>query len=264
MANANLYTWKEAIVKILEEEKTALHYTKIAELISEREYRTSLGRTPQDTVGSVITVDINKYMESSVFTKVDKGTYILKQFIDGYSQPLIEENISKVIDVENIKIINAFGIHWNRDFVHWTTTPNLLGVQQTGAEGINFKSQIGIYLLHDNREIIYIGQAIGQTLGQRLKNHTSDRLSGRWDRFSWFGFYPVNSEGELNTNKNFENISIQNLGDTLEAILIESIEPRQNRKQGNLFTGLEYLQQEAPEIKTRIRKQLLIELTNNL
>ena len=30
--------WKEAIEKVLEEERKALHYTKIAELISERGY----------------------------------------------------------------------------------------------------------------------------------------------------------------------------------------------------------------------------------
>ena len=46
--------------------------------------------------------------------------------------------------------------------------------------------------------------------------------------------------------------------------MIESIEPRQNRKQGNLFFGLEYLQQEAPEIKKKQKEQLLRELTDKL
>ncbi len=109
-----------------------------------------------------------------------------------------------------------------------------------------------------------LNQAINQPLGQRLKNHTLDRLSGRWDRFSWFGFYPVNENGGLDNNKKYENISVQNLGDTLEAVLIESIEPRQNRKQGNLFFGLEYLQQEAPEIKKKMKEQIIKELTDKL
>ena len=52
-------TWKEAIAKVLEEEKRALHYTEIAELISEREYRRNFGATPQDTVSAQITTDIN-------------------------------------------------------------------------------------------------------------------------------------------------------------------------------------------------------------
>jgi hypothetical protein len=113
-------------------------------------------------------------------------------------------------------------------------------------------------LLHDSRETIYVGQAIEQPLGQRLKNHTNDRLGGRWDRFSWFGFYPVNKNGNLLTDIKLDNITAQNLGDILEAILIESIEPRQNRKQGNLFFGLEYLQQEAPEIKKRLKEQISV------
>jgi hypothetical protein len=50
----------------------------------------------------------------------------------------------------------------------------------------------------------------------------------------------------------------------LEAILIESIEPRQNRKQGNSFVGLEFLQQEAPEIKQKQKKQVIDELTKLL
>jgi hypothetical protein len=261
--------WKEAIEKVLEEEKKALHYTDIAELISERGYIKSLGATPQNTVSSNLTTDINTYKEKSIFAKVDKGIYILRKFLDYHSQLLTEEETGgkiseKRIRTENNKVINAFGIYWYRDRVHWKTIPDLLGIQQSGASEVNFKDQIGIYLLHDNREIIYVGQAIDQPLGQRLKYHTSDRLSGRWDRFSWFGFYPVNEKGGLDNNKKFENISVQNLGDTLEAILIESIEPRQNRKQGNLFPGLEYLQQEAPELKKKMKEQLIKELTDKL
>jgi hypothetical protein len=49
-----------------------------------------------------------------------------------------------------------------------------------------------------------------------------------------------------------------------DAILIESIEPRQNRKQGNLFYGLQYLQQEAPEIKKRLKVDIIRELVVKL
>ena len=261
--------WKEAIVKVFEDEKKALHYTDIAELIAERGYRRSLGATPQDTVSANMTTDINNNKEKSIFAKVDKGIYILRKFLDDSSQLVTEEIEDELIVTEKIKkerykIINAFGIYWNRNLVHWKTTPDLLGIQQIGASEVNFRDQIGIYLLHDSRETIYVGQAIEQTLGQRLKNHTTDRLGGRWDRFSWFGFYPVNENGKLLTDIKLDNITVQNLGDILEAILIESIEPRQNRKQGNLFFGLEYLQQEAPEIKKRLKEQIIKELTDKL
>jgi len=260
--------WKEAIVRVFEEEKKALHYTEIAELIAQRGYRKSLGATPQDTVSANMTTDINTNKESSIFAKVDKGIYILRKFLNDPSIQITggTENIIAVSKktIDRIKIINAFGIFWNRNLVHWKSIPDLLGIQQIGASEVNFKDQIGIYLLHDSRETIYVGQAIDQSLGQRLKAHTSDRLGGRWDRFSWFGLRPVTENGKLQADIKFENLTIQDIGDILEAILIESIEPRQNRKQGNLFFGLEYLQQEAPEIKKKQKEQLLRELTDKL
>jgi len=265
--------WKKAIAKVLDEEKKQLHYTEIAELIAQRGYRTSLGATPQSTVTALLVTDIKR--ENSIFAKIDKGTYILKKFL---KETRGNNEIDKIIidkkdvqtnrkkrDNNNNKIINAFGIYWNRDLVHWkSATPDLLGIQQIGAKEVNFKDQKGIYLLHDSRETIYVGQAIEQTLGKRLKDHTADRLAGRWDRFSWFGFYPVNEDGKLNLDAQFKDFTIQHLGDILEAILIESIEPRQNRKQGNSFIGLEFLQQEAPEIKQSRKKQMLDELSKLL
>ncbi len=261
--------WKDAIVKVFEDEKKALHYTEIAELIAEKGYRKSLGATPQDTVSASITTDINTHKEKSIFARVDKGIYILRKFLDDTSQLEAADMESEAATIEKItkeihKIINSFGIYWNRELVHWKSYPDLLGIQQVGASEVNFKEQIGVYLLHDGRETIYVGQAIEQPLGKRLKMHTIDRLSGRWDRFSWFGFYPISDKGKLITDIKFGNITFQNLGDLLEAVLIESIEPRQNRKQGNLFSGLEFLQQEDPEIQKIRKQQLIRELTEKL
>lgn len=256
-------TWRNAIIKVLEEEEKALHYTEIAELIAEREYRKSFGATPQDTVSAQLTTDINKKGEKSLFAKVDRGVYILRKFLDDENQKLIQEKEVKSVNTkdnreERFKTINSFGIYWNRDLVYWeNTSPDLFAVQQKGAEPTNFKEQVGIYLLHDSRETVYVGQAIKRPLGIRLREHTLDRLSGRWDRFSWFGFYPVNESGKLINDIRFDDLTIEQIGDLLEAILIESIEPRQNRRQGNLFYGLEYLQQEAPELKERKIKQTI-------
>lgn len=256
-------TWKKAIIKVLGEEAKALHYTEIAELISERRYRQNFGATPQDTVNAELNSDINTKGERSDFARVDRGIYILRKFLDSKSQIIIQEKETRSISAKNdknepLKIINSFGIYWNRSFVFWeSSNPDLLAVQQKGAQPINFRNQIGIYMLHDSRETIYVGQAIRRPLSLRLREHTQDRLSGRWDRFSWFGFYPVNEHGKLITNISFNTLTIEQMGDLLEALLIESIEPRQNRKQGNLFYGLEYLQQEAPELKEKQMKQTI-------
>ncbi len=265
---ANL-KWKEAIVKVLEEEKKALHYTEIAEIIAKRGYRKSLGATPQDTVSANMTTDINTNKEKSIFAKVDRGYYILRKYLDDAAQLLTDDSKSKSKTnpeavKDKLRIVNAFGIYWDRSLVHWKSNPELLGIQQVGAKPVNFQSQIGVYLLHDTRETIYVGQAIDQPLAQRLRNHISDRLSGRWNRFSWFGFYPVNKTGTLSLDIDFKNLTVRDIADILEAILIESIEPRQNRKQGNLFSGIEYLQVESPELQKKQKEQMLKELTKNL
>jgi hypothetical protein len=261
--------WKDAIIKVFEDEKKALNYIEIAEIIAKKGYRKSLGATPQDTVSAYLTTDINTNKENSTFVRVAKGIYVLRRFFDDGSLLLTDDSEQDIKSVpeaikDRMRIINAFGIYWNRDLVYWKTNPELLGIQQIGAKEVNFKDQKGVYLLHDTRETIYVGQAIEQTLGQRLKNHTSDRLGGRWNRFSWFGFYPVTNTGKLSCEVNFKDLTVRDLGDILEAILIESIEPRQNRKQGNLFSGIEYLQQEAPEIKKKMQEQVLKELARNI
>ena len=163
--------WKEAIEKVLSEEKKQLHYTEIAELIAERGYRKALGATPQDTVSANLTTDINTKKEKSIFAKTDKGYYILRKYLNqtedndtDESEPEIVND--KIVTKDTHKIINAFGIYWNRNLVHWKSQPDLLGIQQIGATEVNFKDQIGIYLLHDSRETVYVGQAIEQPLGK--------------------------------------------------------------------------------------------------
>src|SRR5690606_2864191 len=123
---------------------------------------------------------------------VDNSTQLLAEDTKSKNGEPISESL-----FDNRKIINALGIYWDRYQVHWKTSPDLLGIQQIGATSVNFKEQKGIYLLHDSRETIYVGQAIEQPLGVRLRYHTSDRLSGRWNRFSWFGFHSVNENGQL-------------------------------------------------------------------
>lgn len=252
-------TWKDAIIKVLQEEQRPLHYREIAQFIAERGYRKSLGATPQDTVSAQLSTDVKYNGNDSVFIKVDKGVYSLRNEIINTETVILQKENESESNIRN-GIINSYGIYWNRDLVHWKSYPNLLGIQTQGASEVNFQAQIGIYLLHDARETIYVGQAIRQSLGERLRQHTVDRLNGRWDRFSWFGFYPVNEDGSLEKISSTAELSMKDLGDLLEAILIEAIEPRQNRKQGDQFYGIEYMQKEDDTIKKRKEDQYLIDL----
>jgi hypothetical protein len=246
-------TWKVAIKKVLKEAEEPLHYAKVAELIVEKEYRASVGATPARTVHRDLQNLIKE--KNSGIIKITEGVFasnlISKKNIE------TEEKNSVKLDQDSNNIISSFGVFWERDRILWKSNPDIYGIQQIGAIPVNFKKQIGIYLLYDNREIVYAGQAIKQSLGQRLFQHTKDRLSGRWNRFSWFGFYNMNDDGILQIGDNLGKLyNWDILGDTLEAILIESIEPRQNRKQGNLFSGIDYIQETDRELKKKLYKSL--------
>jgi hypothetical protein len=81
---------------------------------------------------------------------------------------------------------------------------------------------------------------------------------GRWDRFSWFGLRGVGEKGELTAGSTTWNQSV--VIDTMEALLIESLEPPLNRKRGDNFSGSEYLQVADPRIDEARKKAWLVEL----
>ena len=245
-------SWIDAIAKILKEEKKPIYYTEIAELIAERGYRTSLGATPANTVNAYISSDINRRKGKSQFVRTERGTYMLREAI----QEIEQEEVEQLEEKPNL--IAGYGVYWDRNKVNWKS-PKILGSELNNSTTIDFSKQIGIYLLHDIRETIYIGQATN--LGERLKQHTANRMSGRWNRFSWFGFYPVDQNGKLNERKDsIFNFDFKTLLDTLESLLIETIEPRQNRKSGNNFNAVEYLQEEDGEFENLKTQNALLEL----
>ena len=141
--------------------------------------------------------------------------------------------------------------------VNWEPTkPALWGIQNPGASPVNFAEQNGVYLLHDRDRVIYVGRATNTDLSSRLRAHTTDRLGGRWDRFSWFGLKNVDDEsGHLVEAKIPWDQPI--VIETFEALLIESLEPPLNRRRGDKFSAVEYLQDVDPELKQKAEKTFL-------
>jgi excinuclease UvrABC nuclease subunit len=137
-------------------------------------------------------------------------------------------------------------MYWRRKLVDWSPVqPELLGLQSTESLPVDFGKQVGVYLLHDRDRVIYVGRATDR-LVVRLRSHITDRLGGRWDRFSWFGLLDVNEEGELVPESVpwTQEVAIE----TLEALLIESLEPPLNRRRGDNFSAVEYLQARRVDI----------------
>jgi hypothetical protein len=84
--------------------------------------------------------------------------------------PTVEESEESE---EQYEIVSSFGMFWRREAVQWATTPKLLGMQQLGATPVDFNKQLGIYLLYDGREVIYIGRTTDRPLGKPCKTTPS-------------------------------------------------------------------------------------------
>ena len=110
---------------------------------------------------------------------------------------------------------------------------------------VDFLEQMGIYVLYDRFEQpVQIGQS--KNLFSRLKQHRKDHLRNRWSLFTWFGFYKVGAGHELLVKDVGTELNRQiTLGaglDEMEAILIQVLEPRLNRRGSNWKETEEYLQ----------------------
>ncbi len=236
-------TWKDAIKKVLLDEGTPMHYTDITSRIFENGYRKKdeCGATPEQTVCAQLATkkDLFRKLGNGVYELIDNSPLTLKG--EPETKPEKEVTSEEAEQIQRNNIIKNFGMYWSRYNVNWKSM-NLYGSQNIGANKVNFKEQKGIYMLHDAREVIYVGQAVKQPISKRLSEHCKDRLNGRWDRFSWFGFYGINEDGSIMI-EDFKNtiFSMENLANAFEAILIEGLEPRQNRKAGNDF-GFEFIQ----------------------
>lgn len=242
-------TWRKAIEKVLSDASGAMHYRDLTEKIIEDGLRSSLGATPSATVYAELHTAIKKEGDQCPFQKIGRGLFVWKKKAGITEPPSIPIEEPEEEDEGQYDIISSFGMFWRRDAIEWTSKPKVLGMQQIGAKPVDFQQQIGIYLLYDGREVIYVGRATDRPLGRRLYEHTADRLSSRWDRFSWFGLLPVSDAGELGTLP--EKYVSAKLVPAVEAILIEALEPRQNRKRGDDLSAVEYIQKEDPAIQNK-------------
>jgi len=244
-------TWHKAIEKVLQSSSEPLRVSEITEQIIADELRINLGATPARTVGAQITTSIKNKGDKSPYIRIAKGIFTLKNSlnINDAVEVKNDKKIIKQIDEDNNDIISSFGMFWRRKEIAWNSQSKILGMQGIGADTIDFSKQIGIYLLYSGKEIIYVGRSIDRPISRRLYEHTIDRLSARWDTFSWFGLLPFTDEGEIQElPKNYNSNVIIPL---LESILIEALEPRQNRKRGDNFSDIEYLQKTDPLIEKK-------------
>lgn len=254
-------TWHEAIKEVLEDcFPEGLHTTDVVEEVRKRELRTDFGKNPRLTVESAILTSIKDKGSDSPYERVEgsPSTFRLKDPVKGAKRSQKPDKVEADKGVEESQgLINSFGMFWERDRIDWDkSSPKIYGVQIEGADKVDFYEQVGVYILYDRHRPIYVGCSI-DALGKRLRDHTKGRLRGRWDRFSWFGIFKVSESGKSDLDK---EVSFSNdkgvVVATLESLLIDIIEPPQNRQREN-FSGAEYLQVEDSEFIEKKNKQLL-------
>jgi hypothetical protein len=191
--------WKDAIIAVLSAANAPMHYAEIAKQIFDQGLRKVQNATPANTVAAFIHRSFKDDGENSPFIRVSRGVYGLRSALTEEpavaQKELAEEELAEADEVTGL--VNAFGMFWDRAKVQWETDPRILGQQQAGSKPVDFCEERGVYMLHDSQGVVYVGRATDQNLGRRLQQHTSDRLTGRWTRFSWFGVYPAKEDGTL-------------------------------------------------------------------
>lgn len=240
-----------------------MHYSTIAERVVADGLRQSVGATPASTVSATITTSINNEGDQSPFQRVARGEYVLRA---GHTDPAhtvdtaIPDAVSDTDDIAGP--IRALGMFWDRSQVRWISNPAVLGRQQIGADPVDVAAQRGIYLLHDVRDVVYVGRSTDRPLGTRLYEHNFDRLKTRWNRFSWFGLCPIRDDGSLGSPS--DGHTADQIIAAMEALLIEALEPPQNRRRGDGFTAVEFIQAEDPEIEKAQLKSAIATLERRL
>jgi len=147
--------------------------------------------------------------------------------------------------------IKNFGFMWERDKVDWGRrgpggTSSFKGVMVGNRRRVvEFSDQMGIYVLYDRFEQpIQVGQS--KLIFNRLRQHRADHLRNRWSLFSWFGFYKVGAKADLLVRDQAaelrRTLTLEESLNELEAILIQVLEPRLNRRGPNWIDAEEYLQ----------------------
>ncbi len=251
-------SWKVAIELVLRDSPDPMRCADIADEIAARKIRRGIGPNPVGSIAAILATSLQE--TDTPFQRVGPGLYALRSQLRDVAAtdrlPRDEE-----AEISQSGALRAFGMYWRRDHVVWRSRPKILGRQAVGATAVDFAEQIGVYLLHDRERVIYVGRA-SDTLSARLVFHTVDRLAGRWDRFSWFGLRNVGPNGELiDRAAPWDELVVI---ETLEALLIESLEPPLNRRRGDNFSGVEYLQAVDPEIERMEQRRVIEQLSRSI
>jgi hypothetical protein len=136
---------------------------------------------------------------------------------------------------DQMRLINAFGMFWRRSEVNWANRqPRLSEFSSPGAKA-----------------------------STSLPKRVSTSCMTETVSYTWFGVRKVEEDGSLGPISS-KGIQVATLIATMEALLIEGLEPPQNRRKGDGFNAMEFLQVMDPEVALKHQRELLAELAKGL
>jgi hypothetical protein len=148
-------------------------------------------------------------------------------------------------------------MYWNPEVVDWGTPGagnqgTLIGKVKLNDSTfrIDFWNAYGIYALHNEFTVCYVGKAAETPLGLRLRNHLTDRHAGRWDMFSWFSLSKIRTTQRDVSDPGARYLNPSTVNDTLEALAILIADPKLNRKRETLPSAIRALQVASPHPRT--------------
>lgn len=244
-------SWDDAILRVLREANSSIHYDDIAKEILEGGLKTTLGKTPSNTVAARLSRMVRDEVDEVKRDSANRGYYYIGELGDSPLSLEDEEiDISDSIDAPQKIAIAAYGLYWERDKVDWSTK-RLLGydISPDPSLIINFADQQGVYILHSYDSVAYVGMTAATSAGlfQRLQNHHTKQVwAAKWERFSWFGIRHVHSETGVMVD-GASSASREDVCALMESILIEALRPSFNQQQGN-HMGTLYRQLIDPNI----------------
>ena len=165
-------------------------------------------------------------------------------------------------------MITHYGLFWSERSVFWgrqKKSGKLLGrikpdLDRRGAstkeqreKEQDYRKYVGIYCLYEGGELLYVGQAglkSQSTLFKRLKDHRAGPMSGRWDKFSWFGCKSLEEREEGPRITHTAALA------QLEAILISITNPRFNKQSGTFANAVQVFQDPHDEADGDIAHKL--------
>lgn len=165
----------------------------------------------------------------------------------------------------NDLLIPCYGMSWYRDQVVWGERELLGSPGRYGDNNIevNFADQIGVYVLYEWPNVIYVGRTTDSTNGSglydRLYDHTRHERRKWFDRFSWFGLHSVDANQELVSHR--DSLDMDEAIKAMETILIKILSPPFNDKGGD-HLGPRYSQ--VPEVEKRKQERAAKQISKAL